>query len=394
MWLEPCDLAWSNHTDDGHGGSDGTTCETDAQFDTAIAGIQGSDLSAEVLMDLPPIVSAGSGSTAGSGDNQCNATNTDPGVGVNVPAYFNQAWYGDDASNADILAWDKWIVLHATDDGVELFELGNEPDNYCAMTMNTISAGSCDASSGAREGEYDPATNSDYYCMWQFVVPQLRSYARDLDSEFFIGGPGWAGSTIDGGGIQPDDVQIERFVDDFKADYVSHSDDADYLPDFISSHSYLMDSTTNYGHVTGNTCDGSGGYSGGPGSTESCLTAAETQATELIGQFSTYFANVQSKIDSDFPTSSGYTVDGTEIQDMIKLADTEYNDTIDPGYTDLNANSTWTDWYYDAMFNMFSDAGLWNTSQFSGSSNNGALDLVTTGDATPTAAYYSLQDQT
>jgi hypothetical protein len=73
---------------------------------------------------------------------------------------------------------------------------------------------------------------------------------------------------------------------------------------------------------------------------------------------------------------------------FLKLADTEWNDTIDNDWPG-NDSQEWTDFYYQAMFSMLREAGVWMSNQSTIASHTcGALDLLKP-DGTPKPAYNS-----
>jgi hypothetical protein len=87
------------------------------------------------------------------------------------------------------------------------------------------------------------------------------------------------------------------------------------------------------------------------------------------------------------------TDEGFPIPGEIKIIDSEYNFTIHDS-SPLSTSQTWTDFYYDAMFQMFADADVWASVQFTAASHGGddAPDLLTgTGAAQPAFRSFAAQ---
>jgi hypothetical protein len=299
MWRQPCALSTADTS------TPGVTCVTTTEFAGVISGIR--DMGAEPLIDLPPIV------------NTCEyAAGGGPGCNNSGSVNDNNQCPGGPSDQAESLAWDEWIIAHAGS-RAELYELGNEPDNYCGMST------------------------SGYYSLWSSTVPALKSYARNLTTggcpcTIFMGGPAWTNS----------DSSARTAVDTFLADtlsgYSGHSGNIDYIPDFISTHTYLT----------------------------SAQNDTRAHATAAIGAWGAVYDELQADIASTF---SGVTLDGIAASAYIKVADTEYNDTIDP-HSSINTSQAWCNFYYNAMFSMFNGHGLWIDNQFTlAASGNGALNL-------------------
>lgn len=284
MWKPPCDLR-------------ATDCQTTAQFNHAIDGIR--RLGAEPVIGLPPIW-----------DQQCTGA-ADP-------------WS---------YAWQQWIVRTAGS-RVKLYEMANEPNNYCGYTGQSY-----------------------YDGLWAPNVPALKAYARSLGLTIYMGGPSWSNS-------YPEDVsQFQTFLTDTKNGYLSHGNNRDYIPDFIASHTYLITPSEN---------------------------DTQADAQSRINQWGTFYDSLRSVIGTTF---SGLTDRGYAISSEIKLADTEYNDTINNGWSGNNSQA-WTDFYMGAMFKMLKAHGVWLANQFTiASHGGGALDLLNT-DGTPKPLYNSYRAQT
>lgn len=318
MWRQPCALSTADTS------IPGTTCVTTSQFRGVISGIL--DMGAEPLIDLPPIVNTceyplGGGPSCNSpggisDDNQCPSGPTD---------------------QAESLAWDEWIIAHAGS-RAELYELGNEPDNYCGMGI------------------------SDYDSLWSSTVPALKSYARGLTTRgcpctIFMGGPGWTNSN------GPARTAMDTFLADTLSAYTGHGDNLDYVPDFISTHTYLT-------------------------SAQNDTTAHARAAIDGWGAF---YDELQSDISTTF---AGVTLGGVPASAYIKVADTEYNDTINLG-SQINTSEAWCDFYYGAMFDMFNSHGVWIDNQFTlAATGDGALNLVDPSTAVEQPCFGSFADQT
>lgn len=280
MWRPPCDLRATN-------------CQTTAQFNAGIDGIRA--LGAEPLIGLPPIW-----------DPQCTG-------GADPWSY----------------AWQQWIVRTAGS-RVRLYEMANEPDNYCNMS------------------------GQQYHDQLWVNVPSLKKYARTLGLEIHVGGPAWANS------YSGDLASIETWLSATKSDYLSHGNDRDWIPDFVSTHTYLITPSEND-------------------------TQAHAQAR--IDAWGAFYDSLRSYIGTTF---AGLTDRGYPLASEIVLADSEYNDTIDHSWTG-NDSQAWTDFYFGAMFAMFKQHRLWAGIEFTIASENGdPLDLLH-ADGTPMPEYYSFK---
>jgi hypothetical protein len=206
--------------------------------------------------------------------------------------------------------------------------MANEPDNYCRMT-------------GQR-----------YHDELWVNVPPLKAYARTLGLQIFVGGPGWAKSDAD------TMVHIRAWLTATKNDYVSHSLDRDWIPDFVSTHTYLLTPSEN---------------------------DTQAHAHARIDSWGAFYDNLESLIGTTF---AGLTDQGFPIADQVKLADTEWNDTIVNAWPGNN-NRAWTDFYMSAMFRMLRNHGLWMSNQSTIVSHAGsAMDLLR-ADGSPKPAYDS-----
>lgn len=318
MWRQPCALSTADTSNPG------VTCVTTTEFNHIISGIL--SMGAKPLIDLPPIVNtceyaAGGGpgctdSGAVTDDNQCP---------------------GGPSDQAESLAWDEWIIAQAGS-RARLYELGNEPDNYCGMSI------------------------SNYYGLWSSAVPALKSYARNLTSggcpcTIFMGGPAWTNSD------SAARTAMDTFLSDALSGYSSHGDNLDYIPDFVSTHTYLT----------------------------SAQNDTEADAAAAIGGWSAFYDQLRSDISSTF---SGITLDGVTASAYIRVADNEYNDTIYPG-SSINTSRSWCDFYYSEMFGMFNGHGVWLDNEFTlAASSNGALNLIDPSTATKEPCFYAFADQT
>jgi hypothetical protein len=312
MLRQPCTISTADTR------TPGTTCTTTTQFETAINGIKAANLSADPLVVLPPIVNT-------DGNNQCPS--------------------GSVASQRATLEWMKWILDHATGLGVELFELGNEPNNYCTATGT----------------QTDPpiylGTMTEYEQYWDYYVPTLRQYARtNKFRHVWIGGPAWTSFE------SWDLTALEGFVTHTYNQYVSDSNNMDYVPDFVSVHTYLT-SSQNTSQIAAT----------------AQINAWQSRFTDLIDHISTTWA--------------GKSFLGYPIRDMVKVVDSEYNDTIDPSST-INNSRSWCDFYYKAMFDMANASGIWGWVQFTlAATDKGTMNLIdpVTGNEEPCFSSYANQ---
>lgn len=278
MWKPPCDL----RPDD---------CQTTAQFNAGIDGIR--SLGAEPLVGLPPIW-----------DKQC--------------AGAADAWSAE---------WQQWIIRTAGS-RVRLYEMGNEPDNYCGMS------------------------GQQYHDDLWVQAPVVKAYARSLGLRIFVGGPGWAMSE------ETAQVQVQEWLAAAKASYLAHDRNRDWLPDFVSTHTYLKTPSEN---------------------------DTQEHAQARIDSWRGFYTDLRHYIDTTF---AGLTDNGYPIAEELRLADTEWNATIDNDWTG-NDSQEWTDYYYRAMFTMLRDSGVWLSNQSTiASHTGGALDLLKP-DGTPKPSYTS-----
>jgi hypothetical protein len=318
MWRQPCALPTADTSDPG------VTCVTTAEFGGVLNGIL--DMGAKPLIDLPPIVNTCEYAVGGGPG--CNSSG-----GVNDD---NQCPAGP-RDQAESLAWDEWIIAQAGS-RAKLYELGNEPDNYCGMSI------------------------SDYYSLWASTVPVLKSYARSLTTggcpcKIFVGGPAWTNSDSSAR------MAMDAFLADTLSGYSGHNGNIDYIPDFISTHTYLT----------------------------SAQNDTQVHATAAINGWAAFYDGLRSDISGTF---SGVTLGGVPASRYIKVADTEYNDTIDP-HSSINTSQAWCDFYYGAMFNMFNGHGIWIDNQFTlAASGNGALNLVEPSTAAKEPCFSSFANQT
>jgi hypothetical protein len=299
MWRQPCALATADTSNPG------VTCTTTTEFSRVISGIL--NMGAEPLIDLPPIVNTCEYAVGGGPD--CNSSGS---------VSDNNQCSGGPRDQAESLAWDEWIVAHAGS-RAELYELGNEPNHYCGMSIG------------------------DYYSLWSSTVPLLKGYARNLTTggcpcKIFMGGPGWSKSDSSAR------TAMDKFLADTLSGYRGHSGNLNYIPDFISTHTYLT----------------------------SAQNDTEEHAMAAIDGWGAFYDGLKSDISSTF---SGVTLDGVSASAYIKVADTEYNDTVDPS-SPINTSRAWCDFYYGAMFSMFNSHGVWMNNVFTlAASGSGALNL-------------------
>jgi hypothetical protein len=240
---------------------------------------------------------------------------------IGLPPIWNQQ--GPGGTDPWTYAWQQWMVSTAGS-RVRLYEMGNEPDNYLSMT------------------------GQQYYdTLWAPNVPALKAYARSLGLTIFIGGPAWANST------SASLTQIETWLAACKAGYIANGNNLDYLPDFVSTHTYP------------NTAQND--------------TQAHTQAA--INAWGQFYVDLRAYIATTF---AGITSSGYPVASQLLLVNSEYNDTIDTAWA--GNTQTYTDFYFNAMFYMFRNvANLWAAVQFTiASHSGGALDLLNTdGTAKP-----------
>jgi hypothetical protein len=277
-----------------------TDCQTTSQFQTGLDTMRklAANDDAVLLMGLPPVWG-----------NQC------PGG----PDEFSYAWQ-------------QWVV-EKVDEFLDrggsqdvLFEMGNEPDNpqYCGFT------------------------SQEYFDKLWANVPKLKEYARTtLNREIYIGGPGWMNS------YTSDLTALQTWLDATASSYRTDGN-RDWIPDFVSTHTYLTETEN----------------------------ASTTAAQTTIDGWKSFYVSLRGIIDTTF---AGLTDNGFPVPEEIKIIDSEYNFTIQES-SPLSSSQTWTDFYYHAMFQMFADADVWAGVQFTVASRGGddAPDLLTsTGAAQP-----------
>jgi hypothetical protein len=237
-------------------------------------------------------------------------------------------------------AWQQWIVekvdefLDAGGSQDVLFEMGNEPDNpqYCGFTAQ------------------------EYFDKLWVNVPKLKEYARTtLNREIYIGGPGWMNS------YASDLTALQGWLGATASAYRADGN-RDWIPDFVSTHTYLSDTEN----------------------------ASTTTAQTAIEGWKSFYVGLRAVIDTTF---AGLTDKGFPIPDQIKIIDSEYNFTIHDTST-LSSSQTWTDFYYNAMFQMFTGADVWASVQFTAVSH-GADDspdlLTSTGASQPAFRSFAAQ---
>jgi hypothetical protein len=357
MLSAPCAI-----TDDARG------CTTTEEVADAIDRIQEANLNATPLVVLPPVVNTC------PKDKKCTSVDTDQcDTG-------DWAWDGDGSSEGSgftMLAWDEWLITEATIDGAFLFELANEPDNYCGTGMQSSYGDKADPSwacttHGDKQSDY--VTSYSYENLWDCVVPALRAYARANDLRtFYIGGPAWSTWDDDTTDIADHNYtasnlwDIEEFVRHEVAEY-KLTDDSRIIPDFVSVHTYLP--VTPRGDDT---------YDTEPlnqlvneMATPEDLSDAESKASAQIATWSAGFDDLQTWMDKN---ASDYSIGGEKLNDYIKVVDSEYNDTpnaSDTVNTGQAYSQDWCDWYYTQMFKMFNRDNLWGSVQSALSGGNAA----------------------
>jgi len=373
-----------------------TGCTTPEEVDAALDGIQERDLSATPLVVLPPVVNTC------PEDKECTSAYTDQcDTG-------DWAWDGDGSSEGSgftMLAWDEWLITEATNDGVFLFELGNEPDNYCDTGMQSSYRDDGDPSwacTTTGDEQSDHVTSYSYENLWDCVVPALRAFARANGlGEIYIGGPAWSTWDDDTADIADHNYtasnlwDIEEFVRHEVAEY-NLTGDSDYIPDFVSVHTYLP--ATPGGNDTYDT-ETIGDQLVNEMATSEDLSNAESKASTQIATWSDGFNDLQTWMDENV---SDYSIGGEKLNDYIKIVDSEYDDTpnaSDTVNTTQAYSQDWCDWYYTQMFNMLNDDNLWGSVQFALSGGNatqgtlGDLNLIDPATGDENDCYSSFQDK-
>lgn len=247
------------------------------------------------------------------------------------PIWDKQCNGAPDAWNLD---WLKRIIQVAGN-RVQLYEFANEPDNYC---------------------KWDAATYASY---WEQTVPSLKAYARSLGFEIYIGGPALANS-------YPEDVRwISTFLEAEKLAY-EKSGNRDYIPDFVSTHTYLTEQQN----------------------------ADIDKMQRTVQAWGMFYDNVHHTIDQTFAGMKDPA--GVPLAPQIPIADSEYNFTINKANA-LQNSPTFTEAYLRAMFAMFREHHIWMANLFTLQSHDGqALDLLTTACTTKPlySAYKAIHAQT
>jgi hypothetical protein len=374
-----------------------TGCTTTEEVETALDRIQGGDLNATPLVVLPPVV------------------NTCPKDGKCTSAHTDQcdtgdwAWDGDGSSEGSgfsMLAWDEWLLTEATTDGVFLFELANEPDNYCGKGMQSSYGDDADPSwacttTGDKQSDY--VTSNSYENLWDCVVPALHAYARANDlGAFYIGGPAWSTWDDDTRDIADRNYtasnlwDIEEFVRHEVAEY-KLTDDSYDIPDFVSVHTYLPATPGRNDTYDTEPIDD---QLVNQMATSENLSDAESKASTQIATWSDGFKDLQAWMDKNV---SAYSIGGETLNNYIKIVDSEYNDTpnaSDTVNTGQAHSQDWCDWYYVKMFKMFNDDNLWGSVQSALSGGNaiqgtlGGLNLINPVTGDENDCYSSFQAHT
>jgi hypothetical protein len=237
-------------------------------------------------------------------------------------------WSGHYPGQADpwSVEWHQWIVeqtvgyLGPAAANRVIFEMGNEPDHYAGMS------------------------GQDYYdTLWAPNVPALKAWARaELDTEIFVGGPAWGNSYTE------DLADIGTWLTACKAAFVADGD-RDHIPDFVSTHTYLVTPDEN---------------------------ASQAAAEARITAWGQFYTSLRGLVDTTF---GGLVDRGFPIAQQIKLICSEYNSTIDNNST-VNDDPNFTNFYMIKMFEMFQASGVWASVEFTiASHGGGALDLLDAG---------------
>jgi hypothetical protein len=250
---------------------------------------------------------------------------------LGLPPIYNEQYPG--GSDPWSYSWQQFMVETACPLGVVLFEMGNEPDNYGGLTA------------------------TEYFNTLWVNVPNLKAYARSLGYNIFIGGPAWANTYTE------NLADYETFLSMCKANYVADGN-ADWIPDFVSSHCYLRTPTDNDN-----------------------VTDMQT----MINEWGSVWDSLREYINSEF---AGLTYKGGTypISKMIKIVNSEWNWTIDNGMTQ---NQSFMNAYIEAMFAEMTAAApdgsqrVWMSNQFTVTSQGGgAMDMLQP-NGTPNPEYNS-----
>ncbi|WP_018352116.1 hypothetical protein [Longispora albida] len=212
------------------------------------------------------------------------------------------------------ISWLKDIV-RAAGPRVLIYEFGNEPDHYCGWKA------------------------AEYTAHWLRVAPQLKRFARSQGFEILLGGPGLADSHT------ADLAYMATFLKTTRSLYQA-TGDRDYVPDFVSSHTYLTDTEN-----------------------------ASIEATRArIDAWGGYFDSLRALIDTTYRGVTDRS--GRPLGPQIKMASTEWNFTVDNQST-RGEDVAFTSFYVPAMFQMMREHGVWLSCQFTiASHHGGALDLL------------------
>jgi len=223
------------------------------------------------------------------------------------------------------LEWLKEIIKNAGS-RVQLYEFGNEPDHYCNMTGTT------------------------YGQKWNETVPALKKYARSLGFEIFVGGPAMANNYVHSLEV------VNDFLKTVKSAYVVDHD-RDFIPDFVSSHTY-------------------------PNTTENVTL---TDFLNRIDYWGKVYDTMRQNIDEIWQGESDG--NGQSLGPQIKLADSEWN--MVTGNDPRAMDPRWTKPYVAKMFRMFREHHIWLANLFTISSHKGAALDMLKADGTPKPLYES-----
>lgn len=221
---------------------------------------------------------------------------------------------------------EEWLreIVKQAGSRVQLYEFGNEPDKQCGW----------------------PAER--YAEEWNRVVPALKKYARSMGFEIYVGGPAHANAN-------PASVAyIEDFLARARDTYVA-TGDADVVPDFVSLHTY-------------------------PNSSE------DPTLDDVLRRIDYWGGTIDQLRTGIAKIWDGLSVDGEPIGTRIKIADSEYNFTIDNG--DARAGDpAFVQPYAEAMIRMLREHDVWAANLFTiASHEGGAMDLLNL-DGSPKPLY-------